>query len=80
MRRPRKRVEDISAASDMRGQREDGAWMVRASAKLKPHGVGGASAGADADAVLHAVERRKAYPRTRSMAPVRSFHYTRICS
>lgn len=39
VRRPRKRVEDISAASDVRGSKgEKGdAWMVRASAKLKPH-------------------------------------------
>lgn len=35
--------------------------MVRASAKLKPHVCGdGGGGGADADAVLHAVEKREA--------------------
>lgn len=39
--------------------------MVRASAKLKPHVCGdGGGGGADADAVLHAVEKREAHPRT----------------
>lgn len=37
--------------------------MVRATAKLKPHVCGGGG-GAGADAVLHAVERREAHPRT----------------